>query len=85
MERIKAIEVGRTVRGNAKHLTNQEIASTVGVSERQVRDDLNDNNKTGRTADFVESHEDIIDAEIVPALREIVLITTSRYLVIREG
>lgn len=64
VERIKAIEVGRTVRGNAKHLTNQEIADTVGVSEVQVRRDLA-TNKSGQMTEFVESHEDIIDAEIV--------------------
>lgn len=63
--RIKSIEVGRTARGASKHLTNQDIADTVGVSERQVRDDLNDNNKTGRTADFVDPVDDVIDAEIV--------------------
>ncbi|MGP5026999.1 hypothetical protein ACTXI4_17745 [Glutamicibacter ardleyensis] len=64
VERIKAIEVGRTARGNAKHLTNKEIAETLGVTERQVKRDLAPD-KSGQMSPFVESHEDIIDAEIV--------------------
>ena len=63
--RIKQIEIGRSARGNAKHLTNQEIADTVGISERQVRDDLNDNNKSGRTADSVTRDDAVIDAEVI--------------------
>lgn len=64
--RIKAVEVGRTARGTPKHLTNQEIAETVGVSERQVRDDLHDNNKSGKTAEFVPpAATEVIDAEII--------------------
>lgn len=62
--RIKAIEVGRTVRGNAKHLTNKEIAATVGISETQVREDLHGYKNVEKDA-FAESNEDIIDAEIV--------------------
>ncbi|WP_271396000.1 hypothetical protein [Neomicrococcus lactis] len=63
VERIKAIEIGRTARGNAKHLTNKEIAATVGVTERQVKRDLAPD-KSGQMSPFVESREDIIDAEI---------------------
>lgn len=66
--RIKAVEVGRTVRGSPKHLTNQEIAETVGVSERQVREDLRPENKTGNSAGFV---DDVIDAEIVEDPQEV--------------
>ena len=70
VRRIKEIEVGKTARGGSKHLTNQEIADTAGVSERQVRDDLHDNNKSGRTAEIVDptpgADDDVIDAEIVP-------------------
>ena len=62
--RIKAIEVGRTTRGDSKHLTNQEIANTVGVSEVQVRRDLAPD-KTDQMSGFVESSDDIIDAEII--------------------
>ena len=64
VERIKAIEIGRTARGNAKHLTNKEIAMTVGISETQVREDLHGYKNVEKDA-FVESHDDIIDAEIV--------------------
>lgn len=60
--RIKAVEVGRTARGGAKHLTNQEIADTVGVSETQIRYDLNPSYKNVTSDAFV---DDVIDAEIV--------------------
>lgn len=60
--RIKAVEVGRTARGGSKHLTNQEIAETVGVSERQVKYDLSPSDKKGTFAPF---ENDVIDAEIV--------------------
>lgn len=63
--RIKAIEVGRTVRGKAKHLTDQEIADTLGVSRSRVQNDLNGNNKKSSSGQFVDTHEDIIDAEII--------------------
>ena len=63
VERIKAIEVGRTARGNAKYLTNKEIAETVGVSLAQVERDLKPENKNPQMRDFV--NEDIIDAEII--------------------
>lgn len=63
--RIKAVEVGRTVRGNAKYLTDQEIANTVGVSRAQVQDDLNGNNKKSSSGHFAEPDEEILDAEIV--------------------
>jgi len=63
--RIKEIEVGRTARGGSKHLTNQEIAETVGISEPQVRRDLA-GDKTDQMSGFVDSSDgDIIDAEIV--------------------
>lgn len=65
VRRIKEIEVGKTARGSSKHLTNQEIADTAGISERQVRDDLHDNNKSGSPAAFAELEPDVIDAEIV--------------------
>ncbi|MGP5698506.1 hypothetical protein ACTXPA_06075 [Glutamicibacter arilaitensis] len=64
VERIKAIEIGRTARGKAKHLTNKEIAATVGISETQVREDLHGYKNVEKDA-FVESREDIIDAEII--------------------
>lgn len=63
--RIKAVEVGRSARGNPKHLTDQEIADTVGVSRSQVQDDLHDNNKRSRTGQNVHLNDDVIDAEIV--------------------
>lgn len=63
--RIKEIEVGRTARGNPKHLTDQEIAETVGVSRRQVQDDLTGNNEKRSSAQNVTADDDIIDAEIV--------------------
>lgn len=68
--RIKEIEVGRTVRGNAKHLTDQEIADTAGISRSQVQDDLNGNNKKSSSGQNVEpesndTDDDVIDAEIV--------------------
>lgn len=52
--RIKAIEVGRTARGNAKHLTNKEIAETLGVSERQVKYDLAPDDKSGQMSPFAQ-------------------------------
>ena len=68
--RIKEIEIGRTARGGSKHLTDQEIADTVGVSRRQVQDDLNENNEVRSSAQNVapspEADGDVIDAEIVP-------------------
>lgn len=67
--RIKEIEIGRTARGGSKHLTDQEIADTVGVSRRQVQDDLNENNEVRSSAQNVapspEADGDVIDAEIV--------------------
>lgn len=65
--RIKAVEIGRSARGNSKHLTDQEIADTVGVSRSQVQDDLNDNhNKVSLKRQSVEpDDDDIIDAEII--------------------
>lgn len=61
--RIKAIEVGRTTRGESKHLTNQEIADMVGVSESQVRSDLRPVSKNANSDAF----DDVIDAEVVDA------------------
>ena len=67
--RLKAIPVGRTARGGSKHLTDQEIADTVGVSRRQVQDDLNENNEVCSSAQNVapspEADGDVVDAEIV--------------------
>lgn len=60
--RIKAVEVGRTARGGSKHLTNQEIAETVGVSETQIRHDLHPSYKNVTSDAFV---DDVLDAEIV--------------------
>lgn len=60
--RIKELEVGKTARGGSKHLTNQEIANTVGVSESQVRADLVSTNKSATSDAFV---EDVVDAELV--------------------
>lgn len=67
VRRIKEIEVGRTARGGSKHLTDQEIANTVGVSRRQVQDDLHENNEVRTSAQNVTgTDDDVIDAEIVP-------------------
>lgn len=66
VRRIKEIEVGRTARGGSKHLTDQEIADTVGVSRAQVQDDLNGNNKKSSSGQNVTADDDVIDAEIVP-------------------
>lgn len=66
VRRIKEIEVGRTARGGSKHLTDQEIADTVGVSRAQVQDDLNGNNKKSSSGQNVTPDDDVIDAEIVP-------------------
>ena len=64
VERIKAIEVGRTARGGSKHLTDQEIADTVGVSRTQIKRDLGmDDKKVHMDQNVI--HEGIIDAEIV--------------------
>lgn len=64
--RIKAVEVGRTVRGNSKHLTNQEIADTVGVGRTQVHYDLHGRpNEKFTSEQNVDPDDDIIDAEIV--------------------
>lgn len=63
--RIKQIEVGKTVRGGSKHLTDQEIAETVGVSRRQVQDDLRENNEVRSSAHSVEDDEDVVDADLV--------------------
>ena len=63
VRRIKAIEVGRTARGGSKHLTDQEIADTAGISRRQVQAHLNDNLR--KSAQNVERNDDVIDAEIV--------------------
>lgn len=66
--RIKAIEIGRTARGDAKHLTDQEIADTVGVSRSRVQDDLNGNHKKsplGQNVEVGDLDDDVIDAEIV--------------------
>ena len=64
---LKAIQVGTTSRGGPKHLTDKEIASTLGVSKRQVEDDLNNNNKRRSSATFVDpdSDDDVIDAEVI--------------------
>ncbi|WP_281712266.1 hypothetical protein [Dermacoccus nishinomiyaensis] len=64
VKRIKAIEIGRTARGGAKHLTNQEIADTTGLSERHVRRLLS-GDKSGQMSDSVASVDDVIDAEVV--------------------
>ena len=62
--RIKEIEVGRTARGNPKHLTDQEIAETVGASRDTIVNDLHDY-KMPKTRQNVDPDDDIIDAEIV--------------------
>jgi len=64
--RLKEITVGTTARGGPKRLTNQGIADTIGVSERQVKRDLADN-KEGQMSPPVASapDDDVIDAEIV--------------------
>lgn len=73
-ERLKAIQLGTTARGGPKHLTDQEIADTLGVSRSRVQDDLNGNNKKSSSGQSVASKpeakaapedEDAIDAEIV--------------------
>lgn len=67
--RIKQIEIGRSARGGSKHLTDQEIADTVGVSRRQVQDDLNENNEVRSSAQNVapspEADDAVIDAEVI--------------------
>lgn len=63
VRRIKAIEVGRTARGGSKHLTDQEIADTAGISRRQVQAHLNDNLR--KSAQNVERNDDVIDAEVI--------------------
>lgn len=64
--RIKAVEVGRSTRGNAKHLTDQEIADTVGVSRTQIHYDLHGRPDEKFTSEQnVEPAEEILDAEIV--------------------
>lgn len=64
--RIKEIEVGRTARGNSKHLTDQEIANTAGVSRTQVHYDLHGRPDEKFTSEQdVTTTDDIIDAEIV--------------------
>ncbi|MCT1618495.1 hypothetical protein [Janibacter hoylei] len=66
VRRIKEIEVGKTARGGSKHLTDQEIADTAGVSRRQVQDDLHENNEVRTSAQNVTgTDDDVIDAEIV--------------------
>lgn len=65
VSRMKELEVGKTARGEPKHLTDQEVADTAGVSKRQVEDDLNSNNKSRSSATFVEPDDGVIDAEIV--------------------
>lgn len=62
-ERLKAIEVGKTSRGTPKHLTDQELADTLGVSRRQVQDDLRGSNKVRSSAQT--EPDDVVDAEVV--------------------
>lgn len=63
--RIKAVEVGRTVRGGPKHLTDQEIADTVGVDRTTVKRDLGMDDKKVHLDQNVDLNDDVIDAEIV--------------------
>lgn len=63
--RIKAIEVGRTARGGSKHLTDQEIADTAGVSRDTVQSDLHPDDKVSDSLQNVDPVDDVIDAEIV--------------------
>lgn len=62
---LKAIEIGRTTRGGAKHLTNSEIAATVGVSTATVENDLGSRNRTRTFTDSVDQEDDVVEAEIV--------------------
>lgn len=62
---MKAIEVGKTVRGGPKRLTDQEIGDTFGVSRSRVQDDLHGNNKKSSSGQNVGADDDVIDAEIV--------------------
>lgn len=63
--RIKETEVGRSARGNPKHLTDQEIAETVGVSKATIENDLGARSKTRKSTDSVDPDDDVLDAEVV--------------------
>lgn len=62
---LKSIPVGKTARGGDKHLTDQEIADTLGVDRTTVQSDLGTKNKTRDIPQNVDPDEDVIDAEIV--------------------
>lgn len=64
-QRLKEIPVGITARGGEKHLTDRQIADTLGISRSQVQDDLHDNNKSSSSGQSVDPAEEVIDAEIV--------------------
>lgn len=67
---LKSLEVGKTARGKPKHLTDQEIADTVGVSRSQVQDDLNGNNKKSSSGQNVAECERLVAEVDKPVKRE---------------
>src|SRR5690625_581672 len=65
--RFKSIVVGKTTRGDDKHLTDQEVADTLGASRSQVKRDLGTNSKKAQMSQNAnpDPDDDIIDGEIV--------------------